>query len=148
MRKITEIIVHCSATPPEMDIGVAEIRKWHTDPPAEGGNGWSDIGYHYVIRRSGSVQRGRPLERVGAHAKEGGHNQNSIGVCFVGGVDKGGKPDCNYTQWQWRSVEILIEDLLLRFPEAKVLGHRDVSSKSCPCFDVAAWWYGPKTLIP
>lgn len=78
MREINLIVVHCTYSRPSMDIGVEEIRKWHVE-----GNSWTDIGYHYVIRRDGTIEDGRPIERPGAHVK--GHNSNSIGIAWVGG---------------------------------------------------------------
>jgi len=78
---IARIIVHCSATPPDMSIGVSEIRDWHVNQ-----NKWSDIGYHFVIKRGGLIQQGRDIELAGAHAE--GHNSDSIGICLVGGVEK------------------------------------------------------------
>lgn len=133
MRKITEIIVHCSATPPTMDIGVEEIRKWHTE-----GNGWSDIGYHDVIKRDGTIEPGRPIETPGAHARN--HNQNSIGVCLVGGVDKKGKAVFNFTRHQMASLRVYMHQRKNQFPKAVFKGHNDVSSKDCPCFDVGAYF--------
>lgn len=129
MRDIDTIIVHCSATPPNIDIGVKEIRDWHVD-----GNGWSDIGYHYVIRRDGRIGDGRPLGVQGAHAK--GHNKTSIGICLVGGVDRDNKPDANFTAEQYISLVMLIKYLKGEFSIGKIIGHRDVSNKACPCFSV------------
>lgn len=137
MRELKEIIVHCSATKPDMDIGADEIKKWHTDPKPEG-NGWSDIGYHYVIRRNGNLEMGRELALAGAHAK--GRNANSIGVCLVGGLDKNGKSDANFTLPQYATLNSLIGELKQTYGEMPVIGHRDVpdSGKDCPCFDVGA----------
>lgn len=133
MREINLIVIHAAATPPGMDVGVEEIRRWHVDE-----RGWSDIGYHYVIRRDGRFEAGRPIERQGAHAR--GYNENSIGVCLVGGVDEDGNADCNYTAFQWTQLAILIEGLMKAYPDAEVLGHRDLgSNKACPVFDVKAW---------
>ena len=133
MREIRQIIIHCAATPPAMDVGADEIRGWHVD-----GNGWSDIGYHYVIRRSGDVEPGRPLERAGAHAR--GQNSDSIGVCLVGGVDESGAADANFTARQWRSLEALVSQLRRDFPGAAITGHREHDSgKACPSFDAVAW---------
>lgn len=126
MRKITEIIIHCADTPASMDIGVEEIDQWHK------ARGWDSCGYHYVIRRNGKVEYGRDENEVGAHAY--GHNHNSLGVCLVGG-----KPDCNYTAAQWKALEELVWDLMSDYPDAVVLGHRDVSRKDCPMFDARAW---------
>lgn len=134
MRAINEIIVHCSATPPSMDIGAAEIREWHM------AKGWADIGYHYVVRRNGQLEEGRPIERAGAHAK--GRNANSIGICLVGGVDADGNPADNFRGSQKTKLRVLIRDLRRQFPAIRsVIGHRDVPgvAKACPSFDVRAW---------
>ncbi len=135
MREISLIIIHCSATPPTMDIGADEIRKWHT------AKGWSDIGYHHVMRRNGVIEAGRPEERAGAHVK--GFNANSIGVCMIGGVDAEGNPESNFTAAQWASLEPFIHDLSERYPDARITGHNDPefkSGKACPCFNVTEWW--------
>lgn len=127
MRQIDFIIIHCADTTPDMDIGAEEIRRWHVEE-----RGFSDIGYHYVIRRDGTVEPGRDERRIGAHAY--GRNEDSIGVCMVGG-----KPDCNFTAAQWASLATLVSELLDRYPSAQVIGHRDVSAKPCPMFDAKAW---------
>jgi N-acetyl-anhydromuramyl-L-alanine amidase AmpD len=127
VRQINFVIIHCADTPADMDIGAEEIRRWHVEE-----RGFSDIAYHHVIRRDGTVEPGRDERRIGAHAY--GRNEDSIGVCMVGG-----KPDCNFTAAQWASLERLVRDLLARYPFATVIGHRDVSSKTCPNFDVFAW---------
>ncbi len=134
MRKINLLVVHCSATAPALDIGVREIRQWHLK------RGWSDIGYHYVIRRDGSLETGRPLEKAGAHAK--GHNASSVGICLAGGVDTANTPENNFTDAQFASLRTLLVELLQRFPQSRICGHRDLSNvrKACPCFDVAQWW--------
>lgn len=133
MRPIDTIIVHCSATPPSMsDVGAEEIDRWHKE------RGWDGIGYHVVIRRDGKREDGRPLEKPGAHAR--GHNANSIGVCLIGGVDEDGKPDANFTNVQYQMLYAELIRLTNLFPGAKVIGHRDVSDKACPSFDVQAFW--------
>lgn len=134
MRDIDLLVIHCAATPPSADIGVEEIRHWHVDE-----RGWSDVGYHYIIRRDGLVEGGRDVEIAGAHAR--GHNANSIGVCLVGGVDEQGQPDANYTRAQWASLARLIRSLKASYPEAGILGHRDLPgvTKACPVFDAIAW---------
>lgn len=137
MRNIDTIFIHCSATRPSQDIGAEVIKSWHLD------RGWSDIGYHYVIRRDGEIETGRAEELPGAHAK--GHNQNSLGICVVGGIDSSGSPDSNFTRAQWHSLEELVKRLTGPTgpaPGANVRGHREVSHKACPCFDVSAWWHG------
>ncbi len=152
MRKSTDwLVVHCSATRAALDVGAAEIRRWHTDAPKWvvrsgkktniGGRGWSDIGYHYVIKRDGTIQPGRKQNAVGAHVEN--HNANSIGICLVGGLNNDNfKPENNFTKQQFASLKMLLSDVLLvMYPEAKILGHRDFPSvnKACPCFDAIAW---------
>lgn len=128
------IAVHCAATPPDADVGVEDIRKWHKD------KGWADVGYHYVIRRDGTLEAGRSMEYQGAHVQ--GHNHESIGICLVGGVNKANQPDANFTAAQYASLESLILALLPRYPGAAVRGHRDFPgvTKACPSFDAPAWW--------
>lgn len=134
------LIVHCSATPAHLDIGADEIRIWHRR------RGWLDIGYHFVIRRNGAIENGRPLDRPGAHAIP--YNQISLGICLVGGAERSGKsniPDIatdNFTVQQRRSLHALLVKLQQKFPDARVIGHRDVpnTNKECPSFDVKAWW--------
>jgi len=133
VREIREIIIHCSATHPGRDIGAADIRGWHLS------RGWKDIGYHYVIRRDGVIEKGRDIEQVGAHVE--GHNQHSIGICMVGGVNRSNQPDANFTWRQWTTLHELVSVLKENHPEANVTGHRAyTSTKACPSFDAVAWW--------
>lgn len=129
------IVLHCSATRAiQKNIGVADIRSWHK------AKGWSDIGYHYVIKRDGTLQTGRPEKQVGAHVA--GHNLDSVGICLVGGLnDKTWAPENNYTTAQWATLKKLVNTLVKRYPTAKVLGHRDFKGvqKACPCFDARIW---------
>ena len=129
MRKITKIIVHCSATPEGRDVSVETIRGWHVNE-----RGWSDIGYHFIIGLDGEVHEGRPIENTGAHCK--GENYCSIGICYIGGMDKEMK------DWKdTRTPEQIeaIEDFLLclkdQYPSARIYGHRDFSKKACPSYD-------------
>lgn len=133
MRTIKYLAIHCSATKASSDVGAKDIRKWHVE-----GNGWSDIGYHYVIRRNGVIEKGRPVEIAGAHVS--GYNSNSIGICLVGGIDSKGKAEENYTPEQWSTLETFIKDFRKQYPKAEILGHRDFPNvkKDCPCFDVRA----------
>lgn len=137
MRAINSIIIHCSATPPTMDIGAQEIRQWHTR------RGWYDIGYHFVIRRNGAIELGRPVIRPGAHAR--GYNDHSIGICLIGGLGAVGQPANNYTSAQittLESITVLLTTLLDLTGEDAIMGHKDLpgAATSCPCFDVRAWW--------
>lgn len=133
MRQINRIIVHCSATKPSMDIGVDEIRRWHIE------RGWSDIGYHWVIARNGIIEHGRAEKAAGAHAR--GHNQDSIAICLVGGIDENGQPDANYTAAQYKALNDTINGIYMRHNIHEVLGHRDLPgvTKACPCFDVRSF---------
>jgi len=137
MRTITKIIIHCADTPANMDVGVEEIRRWHMDPPPHG-RGWLDVGYHHIIRRDGTDERGRPHEQTGAHVA--GHNANSIGVCVVGGKGKNNAAEANFTRAQWAALERLVVNLTRLYPAATVHGHNEFSSKACPAFNVQSWW--------
>lgn len=130
MRKIDEIIIHCSATPAGRDVSAADIRRWHVK-----GRGWSDIGYHYVICLDGTVERGRPPRRAGAHCA--GHNARSLGVCYVGGLASDGSPCDTRTPAQRAAMRSLVRRLLAAHPGATVHGHNEFAAKACPCFDVA-----------
>jgi N-acetylmuramoyl-L-alanine amidase len=127
-RQINKIIVHCSATPEGRDVSVDEIRRWHVED-----RNWSDIGYHWVITLNGTLEEGRPEYKNGAHAK--GFNKNSVGVCYVGGVDENLDPKDTSTEAQKETLRCILEDLKDRYPKAQIIGHRDVSSKACPSFD-------------
>lgn len=128
MRKITEIIVHCSATPEGRNVTIDDIDRWHRQ------RGWEGVGYHYVIHLDGSIHKGRDLERVGAHCI--GHNKQSIGICYIGGLDVNGKPKDTRTPEQKDSLSTLINQIRLKYPNVKVFGHRDFANKDCPCFSV------------
>lgn len=126
MRPINTLIVHCADTPPNMDCGAKEIDSWHKE------RGWTGIGYHYVIRRDGSIEYGREVSVPGAHVR--GHNTDSIGVCLIGG--KGG---FNFTPLQMSALSTLMVTLKNVYPDAQVKGHRDLDpGKDCPTFDAAA----------
>jgi len=132
-RNISEIIIHCSATPEGKDYTVEQIRQWHTLPKPKG-NGWSDIGYHYIIYRDGSIHNGRPVFQVGAHCA--GHNTQSISICYIGGCASDGKtPKDTRTPAQKRAMVELLNQLRRKYPHAKIYGHRDFSNKDCPSFD-------------
>lgn len=129
MREINLIIVHCSATYPWQDFGAAEIKKWHQQ------NGWRTIGYHYVVRLNGMVEKGRSDYKVGAHCK--GYNAISIGVCYVGGLNELGYASDTRTEQQKQALRQLIDELKKKYPKARVVGHRELNPlRACPCFDV------------
>ena len=127
MRQIKEIILHCSATPEGKDYTVETIRKWHL------ARGFNDIGYHYVIYRDGSIHKGRPIEKAGAHTT--GHNSYSIGICYIGGVEKNGKtPKDTRTTEQKLSMYQLVYQLLQQYPNSRIGCHNEFANKACPSF--------------
>lgn len=136
-KRITSVdwlVVHCAATPPDMDIGVDEIRIWHMQ------RGFADVGYHYIIRRDGTIEKGRTDITPGAHAR--GYNMHSLGICMVGGAKKNStKAEANFTPHQYLTLATLLDDLSTEYPDAEILGHRDLPgvNKGCPSFDVREW---------
>lgn len=130
--KITKLVVHCSDTPDDRDISAADIHRWHTEE-----RGWSGIGYHKVIKRDGTIENGRPEYWLGAHTI--GYNASSLGVCLIG-------RDC-ITPSQLVSLEKVIDEWLLKYPNSEVVGHCDLSSnKTCPNIDVKSWWNTVKDI--
>lgn len=133
MRVIDKIIIHCSATIEGKNFGVQDIATWHIE------KGLRNIGYHFVIYLDGTIKKGRPIEESGAHCL--GQNKNSIGICYIGGIDKNGQPKDTRTAAQVRAMDNLVKELLeeLRFIQPglniSVHGHREYANKACPCFD-------------
>lgn len=131
-RYIKEIIVHCTATKEGVNQTVEQIRKYHTAKPPMG-RGWSDIGYHYVVYLDGTIHEGRNVNISGAHCT--GHNANSIGVVYVGGLDAKGNAKDTRTNAQKDGLLKLLKDLKKLYPKATIHGHREYAQKDCPCFD-------------
>ena len=146
---IDSIVIHCSATREGQDVRASDIDKWHK------ARGFAMIGYHYVIDLDGTVEIGRPVSMIGAHCSEKGlsgksYNYHSIGICYVGGLDRDGKAKDTRTDAQKASLSKLVQDLVGKYPIKDILGHRDASPdrngngkieknewiKQCPCFDV------------
>ena len=134
MRKITEIIVHGTATPEGRWHTVADVDRWHRQ------RGFFGIGYHFLVLLDGTIATGRPLWRVGAHCT--GHNTHSVGICYVGGLDAQGKPKDTRTPEQRKAMQQLIQLLKSVFVGATVYGHRDFAAKACPCFDAKKEYEG------
>ena len=128
MRLVKEIIIHCSATREEQQVSVDTIRDWHL------AKGWNDIGYHFYIDLDGTINKGRDIDKIGAHCK--GHNRNSIGICYCGGVETDGKtPKDTRTQEQKDSLLNVLKTLKAMYPEAVIYSHSEFAAKACPSFD-------------
>lgn len=141
MKKIKYIVIHCTATQENRSFNAHNIDIWHKQ------RGWSGIGYHYVIKLDGSLEKGRPESKRGAHVL--GHNHESLGVVYVGGLDKSNTPKDTRTSRQKEALRCLLIELKFKYPNAKIVGHRDLSKdlngngiiepfefmKQCPCFD-------------
>lgn len=140
---IKYIVLHYSATYPDQDYGVADIRKMHL------ARGFNDVGYHYVILRSGAVKKGRADTTVGAHVA--GHNTGSLGICCIGGIERATGPNVgvdNRTKAQKAATVKLVHELLAKHPGAQVVGHRDLGATQCPGFDVRSWWAAANARPP
>ena len=135
MRTISLIIIHCSAVRPDQDSSAAQIDTWHRR------QGWKlGIGYHYVVRRNGEIEPGRPEYMIGAHCKN--HNAHSLGICYEGGLDIRGQPADTRTEAQKASMRQLLEVLHRRYPCAVIVGHHDLNPlKACPCIENVAKEY-------
>lgn len=143
----THAVIHCSATKPSQDWGLTEIDRMHRK------GGFFMVGYHIIIRRNGAIEYGRPLDVRGAHARDGGFNRKSVGVCLVGGISEkpqkhvpgnpwnGSDAENNFTDAQWKSLKVVLKGLKVEYPGIEIIGHRDIPGvrKACPSFDVAAW---------
>ena len=128
MRLVKEIIIHCSATREEQQVSVDTIRDWHL------AKGWNNIGYHFYIDLDGTINKGRDIDKIGAHCK--GHNRNSIGICYCGGVETDGKtPKDTRTQEQKDSLLNVLKTLKAMYPEAVIYSHNEFAAKACPSFD-------------
>lgn len=147
--EIDAIVIHCTATRAGQDIRASDIDKWHKE------RGFAEIGYHYVIDLDGTVEFGRRLPKNGAHCNTAGtsgrsYNKHSIGIAYVGGLDKNGKAADTRTPEQKQALHTLVWRLFDKYPIKEIIGHRDASPdkngdgiisanewiKICPCFDV------------
>lgn len=130
MRKIDKIIIHCSATKEGADFHVKDIDRWHKQ------RGYKCVGYHYVITLDGAIEKGRNEDEIGAHCK--GYNANSIGICYIGGLDKEGNAKDTRTVQQRAALYLLLNQLKEKYPNATIHGHNEFANKACPSFDVQA----------
>lgn len=129
MREINEIIIHCTATKDGQKVTAADVDKWHKK------RGFVCIGYHFLVLLDGTIETGRPLDKVGAHCV--GHNAKSVGVCYVGGLDKNGAPKDTRTKAQKDALCDLLRRLVIDYPNATIHGHNEFAQKACPCFDAS-----------
>lgn len=131
MNRVDLIVLHASATFPSMDVGAEWIDRIHRE------RGFKKIGYHYVIKRDGTIEKGREEWEIGAHAL--GWNKDSLGVCLIGGLKEGTKQsENNFTQAQWDALYELLTKLHTKYPDADIKGHNELpnhTSRGCPCFD-------------
>jgi len=127
-KTINKIIIHCSATKEGVDFKINDVRQWHK------ARGFIDVGYHYVIELDGTIRRGRDEDQTGSHCK--GYNKNSIGICYIGGLDRDGNPKDTRTSEQKHAMKILIESLKDKYNNVTIHGHNEFSNKACPCFNV------------
>ena len=133
-RELTDtIVIHCSATPATMDIGVDKIREWHVDD-----NKWDDVGYHHIITRDGTLEPARPEEMQGAHAPAA--NYRSVAICMIGGSNSNGDWENNFLDPQWVTLKALLLNLIEKYEIKKIIGHYQVDDKKeCPSFKVPDW---------
>ena len=129
MRPVRQIILHYTETQEDIDFDVSDVKEWHLD------RGFSDIGYHFLIKLDGEIQKGRDLDKIGAHCKT--QNSDSIGICYVGGKCADGTLGDTRTKEQIEAIDLLIQSLRVIFPKENliVFGHNDYSTKVCPGYD-------------
>ena len=127
-RDVKYLVLHCTATQPEASI--ASIQNYWKN-----NLGWKNPGYHYIIDRFGNVVNLLPIELVSNGVQ--GYNSQTINISYVGGIDKSGKPKDTRTEAQKQSILKLLKGLRVKFPKAKIQGHRDFPNvkKACPSFD-------------
>ena len=132
-REITDtIVIHCTQTPADMDFGVEKVTEWHKN------RGFDTIGYHYLIKRDGTLQVGRDEDVVGAHAVA--VNGTSIGVALVGGGTINMGWENNFTPVQFETLKSILLQLKDKYNVQKIIGHYQVDDgKKCPSFDVPVW---------
>jgi len=132
MREETKyIVIHCSQTRPSQNIGAKDIDRWHRE------QGWLKIGYATVIKRDGTIEQGREDDEVQAAVK--GYNHTSFNLCLIGGAKEEDwkQAEDNFTAEQWESLKKELTRLVQKYPDAQIVGHRDLDDKKfCPSFNV------------
>lgn len=132
MRTINYLVLHCTATPQTTTIQ-SILNYWKNNL------GWKSPGYHWIIKPDGEAVSLHPIEQPSNGVK--GHNHDSIHISYIGGVDKKGNSLDNRTDAQKQTQIRLLKELKAKFPNAKILGHRDFPgvTKGCPSFEVSDW---------
>lgn len=135
MREITHLVLHCTAT--SVNATVLSIMRYWKEV-----NKWKSPGYHYIIKRDGEIINLHPIDKPSNGVKN--HNQHSIHISYIGGIDRRGKAMDTRSAEQIQAQVKILTELKEKFPEAKVCGHRDFLKpgpgwKDCPSFDVHTW---------
>ena len=132
-----KIIIHCSATPKGVDYNAADIDRWHKQ------RGFRKIGYHYVIKLDGTIEKGRQDNEMGAHCL--GQNMNSLGICYIGGLSEDKQiPEDTRTEEQKTAIKGLVNSLIRKYEDQGIIltvhGHNEFANKACPCYNVKKEW--------
>lgn len=146
-KKLQYLVIHCTATPEGREVSSAEIRRWHTDPVSKGGRGWKQVGYTDMIHLDGRIERlvdnneDNQVDNWEITNGVAGFNSISRHIVYVGGTEKNNvnKAKDTRTDAQRRALQIYVKDFHRRFPEVKIVGHRELAAKDCPSFDVQKW---------
>ncbi len=145
-KSLQYLIIHCTATREGREVKSSEIRHWHTDPVSKGGRGWKQVGYTDMIHLDGRVERlvdnNEDVKVDSWEITNGAKDYNGISrhVVYVGGLAVDGQtPKDTRTEAQKRALASYVTDFHQRFPQVRIIGHREVANKACPSFDVQAW---------
>ena len=133
---VSYLILHCSATRETRDYAPEQLRRDHL------ARGFIEVGYHFYIRKDGTLTQHRRLNEVGAHCRP--FNRCSIGICYEGGLDANSKPKDTRTLKQRAALLALLLDLKQKFPKAVIRGHNEMPGavpKACPCFSSKEYAY-------
>lgn len=143
-KKLQYLVIHCTATPEGREVSSAEIRRWHT---SKGGRGWKQVGYTDMIHLDGRIERlvdnneDNQVDNWEITNGVAGFNSISRHIVYVGGTEKNNvnKAKDTRTDAQRRALQIYVKDFHRRFPEVKIVGHRELAARDCPSFDVQEW---------